>query len=419
MNGILHQHKLISDQPFVHWFNWAFSYFVLVALMGAFLRFLLVHPATGINYRFILHTHSHIAFLGWVFNFFYAAIIKSYLSPQHQQKPVYRTIFFLLQLAVLGMLFTFPLQGYGRESIIFSTLHVLLSFWLVFRLFRDLPDPSSSPVGVLFIKAALVFMVISSMGPFALGPLMVLDLSHSPWYNLSIYFYLHFQYNGWFTFALLGLLFWQFHQMGLTVDNRKSRTFFWLMAISCLPAYLLSAFWAKPPAVLYYVGYLAAFLQLVALGYFFKILINLKNLLKNNLSRTCLLLLIMSLLSFFLKILFQFITIFDPVMDLAYSVRPFTIAYLHLVFIGFVSLYMLQYLIFTWFHPNPSGVRKIGLLTFLVGFVLSQLATVIPPWLLMFRGISLPYSNQVLFFVSCLMPLGLLLFKPPKLRTRA
>ena len=49
-------------------------------------------------------------------------VIGSFLAKEKQETKKYRYLFFLIQIAVLGMLFSFPFQGYAAVSITFSTL---------------------------------------------------------------------------------------------------------------------------------------------------------------------------------------------------------------------------------------------------------------------------------------------------------
>ena len=51
-------------------------------------------------------------------------------------------------------------------------------------------------------------MVISTMGPWAIAVISAKGLAGSEYFNAAIYFFLHFQYNGWFAFAIIGLFFW-------------------------------------------------------------------------------------------------------------------------------------------------------------------------------------------------------------------
>ena len=112
--------------------KWAFTYFAIVVLLGIFMRSATVvaYPFT-FNYRNIVHTHSHLALLGWVYGLLSALLVRTFIRfPQKNIDEVgenswgirivnrrlfnYRLLFYITQFSVLGMLFSFPFQGYGE-----------------------------------------------------------------------------------------------------------------------------------------------------------------------------------------------------------------------------------------------------------------------------------------------------------------
>ena len=95
------------------WLRISFLYFVLVAVLGVFLRFILISPIDGIIFRYFLHAHSHLAFLGWIFNAIFIALLLAYV-PERIKK--YKLLFWLLQLAVVGMLISFPMLLFPLAS---------------------------------------------------------------------------------------------------------------------------------------------------------------------------------------------------------------------------------------------------------------------------------------------------------------
>ena len=87
-------------------------------------------------------------------------------------------------------------------------------------------------------------------------------------YLSSIYYYLHFQYNGWFFFACMGLAF-GFLNLRKS-DHSFYETSFKLFAIACVPAYFLSTLWLELPLWLYVITVIAAMTQVFS---WFKFLI--------------------------------------------------------------------------------------------------------------------------------------------------
>src|SRR5215210_4167580 len=97
----------------------------------------MVAPPAGFNYKYLLHAHSHVAILGWLYSAFYVGIIQAYLPIEIQQKKKYWWQFWLAQLSVLGMLLSFPVQGYALYSITFSTLHIIISYFFIYHFLSD------------------------------------------------------------------------------------------------------------------------------------------------------------------------------------------------------------------------------------------------------------------------------------------
>lgn len=389
------------------WVRLSFLYLLLVGVLGCLLRWIVFAPVEGVNFRYFLHAHSHVAFLGWVFNAFFAALIFAYIPTKAKS---YSVLFWLLQVAVLGMLITFPLQGYAAASITFSTAHIFLSYWFAGKFLLDTKNIQNGSVSILFIRWSLFFMVLSSLGPFALGAIMAQGLAGTPLYQLAIYFYLHFQYDGWFSFAAFGLFFWLYETNGITYNKVYAEVFFWLMVAACLPAYTLSTLWTQPNLWVYIVGFISATMQIIALIYLFIIIKNSTKQLQTILLHWTRALLTFSFAAFILKIVLQFASAFPSVADLAYRVRNFTIGYLHIVFIGFITVFLIGWFIHTGLLKINTRTAKTGIIIFLVGFIFSEAIIFLQPLLLMTGFGILPFGHQLLFLISLLMPTGTAMF---------
>ena len=112
----------------------AWAFFVLAAGFGFLLRLQVVHPVVPLEYAHLLHTHSHAAFLGWVFNAFFGLALHFFVPQKNHGN--YWAVFLVMQLAAVGMLFTFPFQGYAAASIAFSTLHLASGAVFAWKLLR-------------------------------------------------------------------------------------------------------------------------------------------------------------------------------------------------------------------------------------------------------------------------------------------
>jgi len=239
-------------------FRVAWIFLLLTAVGGVLLRVAGMGALDWPPYGNLLHTHSHIAFLGWVFNAFFALTTRFWI-PEDRLASFYR-LFWLLQVANAGMLLSFPVQGYGAISIAFSTLHVGGSVAFVTKLWSV---PTACLAARSWLRLSMVFMLLSALGPLVLGPLAAMDLRDSPAYPMSIYWYLHFQYNGWFITFLLasGAL------LGHRAGGREPfiRGALPVFTGGVVLTYLISAFWLEPPVWVYVLGALGAAFQLAVI----------------------------------------------------------------------------------------------------------------------------------------------------------
>ena len=396
------------------WLKIAFLNLLIVAFLGLFLRWQFVQPTTGINYKYFLHAHSHAALLGWLYSAFFIALLPSYLPENQYRKKIYSWLFWLSQGSVLCMLISFPIQGYALFSITFSTLHILLSYAFIYHFLKDSKQSelvkTQHHFSFKFIKAALFFLALSSMGPWAMGPIMATGNSFTNIYYNAIYFYLHFQYNGWFSFAALGLFFWLLEHYQVTFNRQKATVFFQLFYWACLPAYLLSVLWTKPDLWVYLIAGISAFMQLVALVLFARISIAFLPQFSSKLHTWTRILMLFAFTAFVLKILMQAVSAIPYFADLTYKLRHFIIGYLHLVLIGFVSLFLFAYFLQLGWLTLKNRWAKIGLVVFFMAFLLTEA-------LLFLQGIFywtklgiIPGYDWWMFALSIGLPVGLGLF---------
>lgn len=102
-------------------------------------------------------------------------------------------------------------------------LSVLFSYWFAYHYWHDLGKSSLPGVVKECMRGALVFLVLSSMGPFLLAYSMSHNVGEMQFYYNAIYLYLHFQYNGWFTFGVMGLFFFAANRQVLPCRKREVR----------------------------------------------------------------------------------------------------------------------------------------------------------------------------------------------------
>ena len=379
----------------------ALAYFVMAAVLGVVLRSFQVLEIS-ITYKFFVHTHSHIALLGWVYLALTTLIYKLFVqSPVKDIK--YRRIFWFTQLTLIGMLLTFPFQGYALFSIVFSTLFLFASYWFFWFFTKHAKREFKKNNSYRCIKMALWLMVISSLGPWALGAIMNTLGAESIWYRMAIYFYLHFQYNGWMILALIGMFFYIAEQQQYIISDKTFERFMWIFNLGVLLSFFLSTLFTHPPILLNFLGGLGALLQLIAFGILIKAFTAKKHnsgvyftSFQNGLLRTVIIL-------WGIKMILQLISASTYLANLAATVLDFTIAYLHWTFLGVVTIGIFFFLDYFQMLKIP----KKGYWLYLAGFVITEA-------LIFYKGIAQwwnflifePYF-EVLVIGSMLIPLSL------------
>ncbi len=302
------------------------------------------------------------------------------------------------------MLFTFPFEGYATGSIIFSTASVLTGYAFAFVFWRELNKIPRS-VENLFFKAALFFNVLSSLGTFTVAFLMATKSSFQDLYICSIYFFLHFQYNGWFLFSCMGLLCYQLTKY--SVSQQKLRTAFYLFVSACFPAYLLSALWIPMPFWVYILVALAGIAQLVGWILIVQAIRQKIEIIKQQLHKFTRTLFFLCAIAYTLKLFLQASSAIPSLSYLTYGFRPIVIGYLHLVLLGVVSLFITSYCIGTGFY-SISKTRKTGVIIFVAGIIINEV-------FLLLQGVgdlsytSIPYINEALLAAAAILFLGLML----------
>lgn len=405
----------------------ALLYFLIAAGLGVLLRLLHVFDIE-FTYKFIKHGHSHIALLGWIYVCLTTILYKLFVKQEKQIARRFNLGFVATQITLIGMLITFPIQGYALFSIIFSTLFLFASYWFTWFFFKNIKDKIKTSASFPYIKASLYYLVLSSIGPWALGGIMATLGNTSVWYRLAIYFYLHFQYNGWMLLALLGIIIFLMERGGITLsrnraseiyDQRESeavkrnKNLFLLINASIVLTLLLSALWTAPENYVYGLSAFGAGIQVICLGYALFWMRKNEIAVKSLFTALQYLLFKIVLIVLSIKLLLQLIGSFPYFANLSSNIIELTIGYLHWVFLGVVSIAL--FLILDVLKLIRFNQRLIYF--YLGGFVLTE-------GLLIYKGIAIwsqaftvtDYFNEYLLAASVLlfMAIALILFIPKK-----
>ena len=233
------------------------------------------------------------------------------------------------------------------------------------------------------------------------------------YYN-TVYFYLHFLYNGFFVFAIFGILFKLFKNAGIEIQNKSANLFFIFLNLACIPTYVLSILWSDVSFIFNIIGGVGSGLQLIALYFLIRIISRI--FLQSNWSKTAQFVLMMGITAFVLKVLLQFLSSFPYFVDKSIALKPYyIIGYLHLFTLGFMTTFIILFLEKIHFITFQNFRQKFGLFLFIIGMLSTELLFFTQGTFYMLIQKPIIGYDLMLFIGSVFMVLGLLtLFYRPK-----
>lgn len=382
----------------------------IVALLGLTLRSKILFSIPFIDFKNTIHAHSHFAFGGWVTLAIMTLMIYEILPRTDSNKKIYQWILAGITLNAFGMLFSFLWQGYGLESILFSTLFIFTTYAFAWVFIKHIRKSAAGRTVKLLSIASLVYLVLSSIGPYTLAFMMASKSGNVILYKDAVYTYLHLQYNGFFTLAVFALLFNRIENL-LTANGLKNMSkFAVVLTISIIPSLFLCYLWHYPNNIIRIIAVAGSVSMLLAAGYFLLTILTLRKW-KKRISQTTLYVAVLSISSFVLKMALQSLTIFEKIGSEVFNNRPVIIGFLHLVLLCFITLYLLS-------HFTHAGIlkddrlSKVAIATFTVSVVINEIllmsqglgimlmeSSKLFPWMLWVAAIGLVTGSLLLIIV--------------------
>jgi hypothetical protein len=193
------------------WHRAAWGWLLLTLASGVLLRWGWTRQGAGllpVDPRFLLHAHSHVALLGWIFVGFFASLLaRAPWAGGDRPSPRVRLAEGVFHLGVGAMFVAFLLEGYAAASIALSMLHLVVAVGLVvywMRRLRHAGRTDGGPHGAdEWILPALVLFLLANLGPWmlALGGRM-----GEGWTEAWVGYYLTLLFHGWIGLGIPGLL---------------------------------------------------------------------------------------------------------------------------------------------------------------------------------------------------------------------
>jgi len=379
---------------------------LLVSFLGVIMRYKIGFEFPFFDQKNLQHAHSHFAFSGWISQ---SLMLMMTIFLQKKANGFSWNKYAGLLIANLavayGMFITFSIQGYGMFSIIFSTLSIIISFVFTIMFSGDLNSQAVKSTASKWFVAALIFNLISTFGTFALQYMMITKNIPQYSYLASVYWFLHFQYNGWFFFACMGLFIAFLNEYFPDVVIPK--IVFLGFVISCVPAFGLSVLWMNLPVWIFVFIVAASVLQMYSWLLLLITLLKSKIFIGGQIPLAAKVLFVLVGISLTIKLSLQLGSTIPSISKMAFGFRPIVIAYLHLVLLGIISVFLIaEMMAQRLISLNKTAIA--GLIIFISGVYINEIVLAV-------QGISslsytvIPYANETLFALAVCMFSGLLL----------
>lgn len=388
----------------IFWLRFSVFNFLLVAVLGVLMRYKIAYSLPIVDQKHVQEAHSHFAFYGWITQIIYVLIIRylhGILSEQQLKK--YHTLLVVNAISAFVMIPSFVYNGYYWLSIAASTAALLTSFVFFFFLLMDLKGKQD--LAKPWFIGGLFFAVISSVGVFGLSYMMSSGNMTQNLYLSSTYYYLHFQYNGFFIFSCIGFLFHSLKEIGAEITEKDNKMIFWLMFVGCVIGFGLSVLWIKMPLWIFIAIILGTIAQTIgAVKLYLVVKKNWPKLVLNFSALQRFVLMYVGF-AFFAKIVLQLGSTIPALSQFAFGFRNVVIAYLHLILLMCVSAFLINQIlatnVFKITKPVTTGLKLLLLGIFLNEAVLGLMG------IFSIKYISIPYTPQILLAVSLLMLVSL------------
>lgn len=382
------------------WLKLSVFNFFLVALLGVIMRYKILYSLPFLDQKHLQEAHSHFAFYGWITNALYVLILI-YLERVNSALNLkkYENLIVVNIISSFAMLGTFIYGGYFWGSIAASTVSLLCSFVFFYFFLKD--STKIQDASKIWFQAGLFFAVISSLGVFNLAYMKMSGNIKQDLYLGSEYYFLHFQYNGFFIFSCIGLLLFSLKEAIAPISESKNKLIFWLMFFGCLIGVGLSVLWMKMPVSIFTVIVIATIGQTVGAVLLYDFVKKSWGNLILKWSPMQRFVLIFAGFAFAVKIALQLGSNIPALNQFAFGFRNVVIAYLHLVLLMCIATFLINQILATNYFTITKqlllGVKLLLLGIFLNEFILGLMGV------FSIKYIAIPYANHMLLYASLLM----------------
>ncbi|MDO6430860.1 hypothetical protein Q4E93_09680 [Flavitalea sp. BT771] len=394
-----------------NWIDLSLLGLCIVSLLGSILRTKFVFALPFINYNHLLEAHFHFAFGGWITLALMTLLTYDLLPSPFNKRPVYQWVLGAVAISAWVTLIASIAGDPKVLSAITSTFLILTTYIFSWVFTADMLKARLGRPVTLLALSSVVCLVLSSGGALIIAYMYISGAVDTYLYRHALLGYLHFQYNGFFSLAIFALL---FNNIGRAADRKLLKSIPWfasLLSASIIPSLFLTDQWQVHNPwfrVMTMIGSLFILLSL----FFFAAIVHAVYPVYQRGQPVIRLLVFVSMGFFMLKLLLQCLGIFPTVINIIFGRRPMVMGFLHMVFLGFVSLFLLAYMSEKGFLDSMKKTTRAGLLIFAVAVIFNEgllttqgMATLFTsgmglfPWLLWVAGICL-LAGALLIFLS-------------------
>ena len=316
---------------------------ILSALVIAAGGGLLLRLAPFIDLEFnqynLRQAHSHLAFLGWVFSALIWLVDKFIVKDLFSSSKVFR-IWFWVELAISNIIFvSFILFGYSKFPIALLSIHTLIAYWGIVKIFRK-SNSVSTHIRVP-LRLGLIGFLVSSIGPILIPLIQKGIIFEGQSINIGINFYLHFHYNAWFVFTIISILVSFFEKKGILELGKRYKLGLYLMFATLFVSYFDSLYWLEFPVWTEYLFFANSSVQLF--GFYLVVIPMLKSLVFSEgiFEKGIKVVLLMIMVIWESKYLFELLVNLPHQPWFNVGNHFLQIAYLHWVFLGIVTPFII------------------------------------------------------------------------------
>ena len=351
------------------WINFSIINLCIVAVLGFLLRSKQLFEMPFIDYNHLVN--GRFAFGGWVTLSLLCLLIYELLPLSSASKALYQWLLVGTFTFSLAILISLTIQGNGPVTNIISSLFILISCAFSFQLGRDILKANLHKSVRLLAISSLCCLVLSSAGSISLAVLFSVQSLNAIYYRDAMYTYLHLQYNGFFTLAVFALL---FHKLipKVTVSSQKHiYRFSILLTMSVLPSLFLSYLWHNPNMIFWIIASVGSILVFLSFTWFVILGFSI-GYIRKTFSPVVRYLGVLSMLAFALKEFLQGFTLFPSINNAVFGSRPTVIGFLHLVFLGLVTQFILAWYAQYGVLDKRIKFTNLAIIYFSIGVILNE-----------------------------------------------